>query len=180
MRTDNLIYLLDTISSTEIDGDEFEALWEDDRGREGWTDETITAVAMQASVKLGEQEAQIALLRDLVLRMATILRLAGEPADAESTNPVRVWLSDADMAMKGGSSCLPSTEFFQAASELIGTHPYLYVELSRTRTTDWMAWLRTTSKESEGVLLASGQGMTPDDACRWALADLKKNKEGAV
>lgn len=64
--------------------------------------------------------------------------------------------------------------FLEVADDLISVHPFLYVEIGRTRTTDWMAWLRTKPKEGEGKLLASGQGSTPDEACEAALAELEK------
>ena len=183
MRLDNLIYLLDTIASTEagdIDNDAFDVLWEDERGREGWTEESITAVAQQAALTLTAQAGRIRALRSLVQRMASSLSQAGEVAETGSMNPIKAWLADAESALQEFSTNLPSAEFLCVAEQLIGTHPFLYVELSRTRTTDWMAWLRTSAKETEGALLASGQGLTPDDACRYALAQLKQNKEGAA
>ncbi|MGY3911034.1 hypothetical protein ACW5XW_08255 [Aeromonas piscicola] len=183
MKLDNLIYLLDTIASTEagdIDNDAFDVLWEDERGLEGWTEESITAVAQQAALTLTAQAGRIRALRSLVQRMATNLTQAGEVAEADSMNPIKAWLADADNALQEFTTNLPSAEFLCVAEQLIDIHPFLYVELSRTRTTDWMAWLRTKSKESEGVLLASGQGTTPDEACRFALAQLKEKKEGAA
>ncbi|KEP91397.1 hypothetical protein DA11_06935 [Aeromonas caviae] len=174
--------MLETIASTEavdIEGDAFEVLWEDARGREGWTDESITAVAQQAVTTLTEQAGRIRALRSLVQRMASNLVQAGEVAEADSMNPIKAWLADADSALQEFTTNLPSAEFLCVAEQLIGTHPYLYVELARTRTTDWMAWLRTKPNENEGVLLATGQGLTPDEACRYALAQLKKNKDGA-
>lgn len=183
MRLDNLTYLLETIASTEvgdIDGDAFDVLWEDELGREGWTEESITAVAQQAALTLTAQAGRIRNLRELVQRMSNNLTQAGEVAEAGSMNPVKAWLADADSALQEFTTNLPSAEFLCVAEQLIGTHPYLYVELSRTRTTDWMAWLRTSAKETEGTLLASGQGLTPDEACRYALAQLKRNKGGAA
>ncbi|HEB4993607.1 TPA: hypothetical protein R0E73_003120 [Aeromonas hydrophila subsp. hydrophila] len=183
MNLDNLIYLLDTIASTEagdIDNDAFDVLWEDELGREGWTEESITAVAQQAALTLTAQAGRIRALRSLVQRMAANLTQAGEVAEADSMNPIKAWLADADKALQEFTANLPSAEFLCVAEQMIGTHPFLYVELSRTRTTDWMAWLRTKSKESEGVLLASGQGQTPDEACRYALAQLKEKNGGAA
>ncbi|HAU4930542.1 hypothetical protein [Aeromonas hydrophila] len=183
MNLDNLIYLLDTIASTEagdIDNDAFDVLWEDERGREGWTEESITAVAQQAALTLTAQAGRIRALRSLVQRMAANLTQAGEVVEADSMNPIKAWLADADKALQEFTANLPSAEFLCVAEQMIGTHPFLYVELSRTRTTDWMAWLRTKSKESEGVLLASGQGLTPDEACRYALAQLKEKNGGAA
>lgn len=183
MNLDNLIYLLDTIASTEagdIDNDAFDVLWEDERGREGWTEESITAVAQQAALTLTAQAGRIRALRSLVQRMAANLTQAGEVAEADSMNPIKAWLADADKALQEFTANLPSAEFLCVAEQMIGTHPFLYVELSRTRTTDWMAWLRTKSKESEGVLLASGHGLTPDEACRYALAQLKEKNGGAA
>lgn len=183
MNLDNLIYLLDTIASTEagdIDSDSFDVLWEDERGREGWTEESIIAVAQQAALTLTAQAGRIRALRSLVQRMKVNLAQAGEVAEADSMNPIKAWLADADSALQEFTTNLPSAEFLCVAEQLIDIHPYLYVELSRTRTTDWMVWLRTKSKENDGVLLASGQGATPDEACRYALAQLKEKKGGAA
>ncbi len=183
MNLDNLIYLLDTIASTEagdIDNDAFDVLWEDERGREGWTEESITAVAQQAALTLTAQAGRIRALRSLVQRMATNLTQAGEVAEVDSMNPIKAWLADADNALQEFTTNLPSAEFLCVAEQLINIYPFLYVELSRTRTTDWMAWLRTKSKENEGVLLATGQGTTPDEACRFALAQLNMKKDGAA
>ncbi|WP_368203177.1 hypothetical protein [Aeromonas sp. R5-1] len=182
MKLDNLIYLLETIASTEaddIDNDAFDVLWEDERGHEGWTEESITAVAQQAALTLTAQAGRVRALRSLVQRMATHLTLAGEVADAHSVNPIKAWLAEAESALQEFTTNLPSAEFLCVAEQLIDTHPFLYIELSRTRTTDWMAWLRTNPKENDGVLLASGQGLTPDDACRYALAQLKEKEGGA-
>lgn len=182
MRLDNLTYLLETIASMggDIDSDTIEVLWEDDRGREGWTDESISSVAKHAAATLAAQAGRIRNLRELVQRMATNLAQAGEVAEADSMNPIKAWLADADSTLQEFTTNLPSAEFLCVAEKLIDIHPFLYVELSRTRTTDWMAWLRTKSKENEGVLLASGQGITPDEACRYALAQLKQSKEGTA
>ncbi len=182
MKLDNLTYLLETIASTggDIDSDTIEVLWEDERGREGWTDESISSVAKQAAETLAAQAGRIRNLRELVQRMASNLTQAGEVAEADSMNPIKAWLADADSALQEFTTNLPSAEFLCVAEQLIDIHPFLYVELSRTRTTGWMAWLRTKSKENEGVLLASGQGITPDEACRYALAQLKQNKEGTA
>lgn len=52
MKNENLIYLLEVIASTasnDIESDEFEVVWEDQNGMEGWTTESITATAKQAA-----------------------------------------------------------------------------------------------------------------------------------
>lgn len=52
MKNENLIYLLEVIASTasnDIESDEFEVVWEDKNGMEGWTTESITATAKQAA-----------------------------------------------------------------------------------------------------------------------------------
>jgi hypothetical protein len=67
------------------------------------------------------------------------------------------------------------SEFFKLAEQLKNSYPFLYVEVAHTRTTDYMAWLRT--KPKEGLLLAQGQGTTADDACREALKDFYKVKK---
>ena len=48
---------------------------------------------------------------------------------------------------------------------------YAYFELASTRTTDWMAWLCTDARElnPNRIILATGQGNSPDTACALAL-----------
>lgn len=71
--------------------------------------------------------------------------------------------------------------------ELIGKHAalvaddgefpyYCYFELAYTRHTGWMAWLCSKPREDDPgrKVIASGQGQTPDDACREALVMLAK------
>lgn len=55
MKQEELLYLLETIASTEtddIDGDGFDVLWEDEHGREGWSTESITETAEHAAVAI--------------------------------------------------------------------------------------------------------------------------------
>lgn len=49
--------------------------------------------------------------------------------------------------------------------------PYVYFELAYTRSTEWMAWICTNSRESDPgrKVLAKGQGSTPEEACAHAL-----------
>jgi hypothetical protein len=50
-------------------------------------------------------------------------------------------------------------------------NPYCYFELAHTRQTEWMAWICSNAKELDPnrVIIAQGQGSTPDDACKAAL-----------
>ncbi len=55
MKPEHLLYLLETIASTEaddIDGDGLDVVWEDQYGMEGWSTESITATAEHAAVAL--------------------------------------------------------------------------------------------------------------------------------
>lgn len=71
-----------------------------------------------------------------------------------------------DQAQPEASNVL---RFIEIAEDLEQEHPWLYVEIARTRTTDWMAWLR---KKPNGDLLTTGQGSTADEACNHALSEL--------
>lgn len=60
MKHENLLYLLDTIASTEaddIDGDGFDVAWEDERGMECWSVESIANVAEHAAASLRNHAA---------------------------------------------------------------------------------------------------------------------------
>ena len=65
-------------------------------------------------------------------------------------------------------------EFLDLARDLEGQYPFLYVEIARTRTTDWMAWLRV---RPDGDLLAFGQCSTPNEACKQALEQYKEQNQ---
>ncbi|MBR8656739.1 hypothetical protein KDH83_25830, partial [Achromobacter sp. Marseille-Q0513] len=58
-------------------------------------------------------------------------------------------------------------------AELMEASDHTYFELARTRQTGWMAWLCSHPVEThpDRKVLARGQGETPDEACREALAD---------
>lgn len=58
-------------------------------------------------------------------------------------------------------------------TELQDRNDHTYFELARTRKTDWMAWLCTHPVETHPnrLVMARGQGSTPDEACRAALVD---------
>lgn len=60
-------------------------------------------------------------------------------------------------------------KFLEKAEELEMIHPFLYVEIARTRVTDYMAWLRV---KPSGELIVTGQGLTADEACKDALEQL--------
>lgn len=73
-------------------------------------------------------------------------------------------------AYKIGESSV--SRFLKVAEDLIDEHPYLYVELARTRATDWMTWLR---KNPHSDLIASGGGLTAEDACRDIILKLESD-----
>ena len=60
-------------------------------------------------------------------------------------------------------------KFLEKAEELEMEYPFLYVEIARTRVTDYMAWLRV---KPDGDLIVNGQGLTAEDACKDALKQL--------
>lgn len=64
-------------------------------------------------------------------------------------------------------------KFLKIADDLIDEYPFLYVELARTRTTDWMAWLR---KKPDGELIANGEGLSADEACADALNQIPQSE----
>lgn len=61
--------------------------------------------------------------------------------------------------------------FLSLAEDLIKSYPFLYVEIARTRTTDWMSLIR---ERPNGTFIASGQGLTPIEACEMALSAAPK------
>lgn len=68
MKNENLIYLLEVIASTasnDIESDEFEVVWEDKNGMEGWTTESITATAKQAADALKQAAAMNAITPEM-------------------------------------------------------------------------------------------------------------------
>lgn len=58
---------------------------------------------------------------------------------------------------------------------LLELNAHAYFELAYTRTTDWMAWICSNSREADRsrTVLAHGQGLTPEEACQSALAQSK-------
>lgn len=63
-----------------------------------------------------------------------------------------------------------ATKLFDEAKEY---NPYLYFELAYTRATDWMAHFQNREGGTK-VVLATGQGATPDEACEQILEALEK------
>lgn len=55
---------------------------------------------------------------------------------------------------------------------LLKENPYCYFELAYTRQTEWMLWICSNSRENDPnrVIIAKGQGGTPDEAALAALA----------
>lgn len=56
-------------------------------------------------------------------------------------------------------------------ASLLEKNPYCYFELAYTRSTEWMAWLCSNSREADPdrKVLAQGQGSTPEEAAKDAL-----------
>lgn len=68
-------------------------------------------------------------------------------------------------------------ELLQIHATMLESGPYAYYcyfELAYTRYTGWMAWICSNQREQDPdrKVLAKGQGDTPDEACRAALAFL--------
>jgi len=63
--------------------------------------------------------------------------------------------------------------------ELMVENPYCYCEIAYTRQTEWMAWICTNAREQDPnrKVLATGGGMTADDACAAALEHYRENAE---
>ncbi|TDR82160.1 hypothetical protein DFP86_102274 [Paludibacterium purpuratum] len=57
-------------------------------------------------------------------------------------------------------------------TEYLDANPYCYFELAYTRRTDWMAWIcsKPHADDPDRVVLACGQGSTPEEACARAIA----------
>lgn len=66
-------------------------------------------------------------------------------------------------------------EFLEAAEALISQYPHLYVEVARTRPTDWMAWVCTHNRDTnpDRVVLIEAQGSTYQEACKAGLTQLR-------
>jgi len=56
-------------------------------------------------------------------------------------------------------------------SEMLESNPYCYFELAYTRTTEWMVFVCSNSREVDPgrKVLLCGQGFTPEEACVDAL-----------
>uniref|UniRef100_A0AAU6W3X8 Uncharacterized protein n=1 Tax=Pseudomonas phage Cygsa01 TaxID=3138529 RepID=A0AAU6W3X8_9VIRU len=67
-------------------------------------------------------------------------------------------------------------------AEALQVHPYAYFELAYSRSTGWMAWVCTNviNRDKRRHVLAVGGGATPDEACRYALANMKNVPETAL
>ena len=66
-------------------------------------------------------------------------------------------------------------KFLDKTENMINEFPFLYVEIARTRSTEWMAWACTHNKDThpEREVLANGQADTADGACAVALHKLE-------
>ena len=72
----------------------------------------------------------------------------------------------------------PSTveQLLDECEDLIGVYPFLYVEVARTRITDWMVHIHTSpNKEHEKFkILVTAQNTSYEAACASALYKLKE------
>lgn len=62
-------------------------------------------------------------------------------------------------------------ELLALHARLLEQNPHCYFELAYTRTTGWMAWIcsKPKAEDPQRVIIAHGQGTTPDDAAVEAL-----------
>lgn len=120
--------------------------------------------AMSQQAESAEPDAVVSIDQVGCLTIRPILRSGKELHDGQKlyteSQPAAVPISDA------------VSEFLQMANELENKYPFLYVEIARTRTTDWMAWLREKPGK-EHRLIACGQGLKPSEACRDALSKIE-------
>lgn len=67
------------------------------------------------------------------------------------------------------------TEVFEGIRE---SKPYTYFELAHTKTTGWMVWICTNSREADPnrEVIAQGQGRTIEEACKSALASFDEER----
>lgn len=67
----------------------------------------------------------------------------------------------------------PIRKLIALHAEELDQNEYAYFELARTRRTDWMAWICTNlvDLDPSRKVLATGQGLTPDEACANAALD---------
>jgi len=64
-----------------------------------------------------------------------------------------------------------SQQFSNLCEELINNFPYLYPEVSRTRQTEWMAFIFQHQSEDRKVKMAEGQSVSMDGACLQCVED---------
>jgi len=78
------------------------------------------------------------------------------------------------------SETQPVMEFIDLAEHLENTYPFLYVEIARTRSTEWMAWLCTHNRETNPnrEVIVSAQGLTSSEACKKALQEYQAKHGG--
>lgn len=70
-------------------------------------------------------------------------------------------------------------QLLELHAELLEENPYCYFELAYTRQTMWMAWICSNAREQDPnrKIIAKGQGSTPEEACKDAIAKAE-GKEG--
>ncbi|WP_444942743.1 hypothetical protein ACJJIK_10835 [Microbulbifer sp. ZKSA006] len=133
-----------------------------------------TLIRAQLKGRAGWYDPEVCSEQDLLAELRKQLR----------KSPPSSWVDVANVCMMlherraSGSTLEPSppsgniTKFLSAADELENHYPFLYVEIARTRTTDWMAWLK--EKPNAASSLATGQGDTAEEACERALDNLSE------
>lgn len=72
----------------------------------------------------------------------------------------------------------PVRSLISAHAQLLDANPYCYFELAYTRRTEWMAWLcsKPSEDDPDRIVLAKGQGSSPDSAATDALNSIKIDK----
>lgn len=142
--------------------------------------------------KAGEQHAADCTARDLAgaARLAIdILEPLDRPrlplALSAAIGVLRSALSEQSQVATAGPSPTPAmNELIAKHTEMLETNPYAYFELAYTRQTGWMVFLcdrpaggtvGTPEFGAGRTVLAQGQGSTPEEACRAAVAALGKS-----
>jgi hypothetical protein len=74
----------------------------------------------------------------------------------------------------------PFDDLVALHAQLLEENAYAYFELAYTRNTGWMAWICTNHRDEDPnrKVLACGQDLTPDGACRAALSFWKEQGNG--
>ena len=71
-------------------------------------------------------------------------------------------------------------QIIQLHANLREENPYCYFELAYTRSTEWMVWICSNSREDDPnrIILAKGQGQSPEEAAEMALLEYQNQEPG--